>query len=238
MAAKKGKCTNIDGCNKAFDNEIQEVDSMNFVCEECGKTLEEINEPPPVKIPFKRIGIICGLIIGIAILALGLVKMLSGSNPPEENSILRPVTQDTILVDTTNISKPIVTGRDYDTIVKETVVHDTIVKEIVAHDTIVKKETKIPVMAVSPSPTRQNNGELNLGYSIYTGPISNGKAHGSGGTLRFTRSYTIDLKQLSGEQVEVNHGDRMVDVTMKNNRLISGLLKMQNGDTRWINIGE
>ena len=54
----------------------------------------------------------------------------------------------------------------------------------------------------------------------------------------FTRSYTIDLKQLSGEQVEVNSGDRMVDVTMNNNRLISGLLKMQNGDTRWINIGE
>lgn len=224
MATKKGKCTNIDGCDKAFNNEIQEVDSMNFVCEECGKPLVEIKEKRRKKIPFKRIGIICGLIIVFALLALGLVKMLSGSNPPEEN-VLRPVSQDTISADTTNISKPIVPDR----------VHDTIVKETVVHDTIVKKETKI---AVSPSPTRQNKGELNLGYSIYNGPISNGKAHGSGGTLRFTRSYTIDLKQLSGEQVEVNSGDRMVDVTMNNNRLISGLLKMRNGDTRWINIGE
>ena len=226
MATKKGKCTNIDGCDKAFNNEIQEVDSMNFVCEECGKPLEEIKEKRRKKIPFKRIGIICGLIVVLALLGLGLVKLLSGSNPPEEN-VLCPVTQDTILVDTTNISKPIVPDRAHDTIVKETVVHDT----------IVKKETKI-VVSPSPSPTRQNKGELNLGYSIYNGPISNGKAHGSGGTLRFTRSYTIDLKQLSGEQVEVNSGDRMVDVTMKNNRLISGLLKMQNGDTRWINIGE
>lgn len=224
MATKKGKCTNIDGCDKAFNNEIQEVDSMNFVCEECGKPLEELNEKPKKKIPFKRIGIICGFIIIIFLLIFGVFKMLSGSNPPDEN-VPYSDTTDTSLEDTINISKPVDSDR----------IHDTIVKETIVHDTVVKKEDKI---IISPSATRQNNGELNLGYSIYNGPISNGKAHGSGGSLRFTRSYTIDLKQLSGEKVEVNSGDRMVDVTMNNNRLISGLLKMQNGDTRWINIGE
>lgn len=223
MATKKGKCTNIDGCDKAFNNEIQEVDSMNFVCEECGKPLEELNEKPKKEIPFKRIGFICGFIIVIFLLVLGGVKMLSGSNPPDES--VQPDITDTNLEDTTNSSKPIDSDKTHDTIVKETIVHDT----------VVKKEDKI---IISPSPTQQNNGELNLGYFIYNGPILNGKAHGSGGTLRFTRSYTIDLKQLSGEKVEVNSGDRMVDVTMNNNRLISGLLKMQNGDTRWINIGE
>lgn len=224
MATKKGKCMNIDGCDKAFNNEIQEVDSMNFICEECGKSLEEINEKPKVKIPFKRIGIICGLIIILALLVLGLVRMLSGSNSSQEKE-RTSVTQDTTLVDTTNVSKSVDPDRDHGTIVKETIVHDTIVKKEIINTT-------------NSSSTQQNSGELNLGYSIYSGPISNGKAHGSGGTLRFTRSYTIDLKQLSGETVEVNSGDRMVDVTMKNNRLISGLLKMQNGDTRWINIGE
>jgi hypothetical protein len=223
MATKKGKCTNIDGCDKAYNNEIQEVDSMNFVCEECGKPLEEL-KGKIVEPPFKRIGIICGFIIILFLLIWGVVKMLSGSNPPDEN-VPYSDTIDTSLEDTINISKPIDSDR----------IHDTIVKETIVHDTVVKKEDKI---IVSPSTTRQNNGELNLGYSIYNGPISNGKAHGSGGTLRFTRSYTIDLKQLSGEKVEVNSGDRMVDVTMNNNRLISGLLKMQNGDTRWINIGE
>lgn len=224
MATKKGKCMNIDGCDKAFNNEIQEVDSMNFICEECGKPLEEINEKPKVKIPFKRIGIICGLIIIIALLLSGVVRMLSGSNYSQEKE-RTSVTQDTTLVDITNVSKSVDSDRDHETIVKETIVHDTIVKKEIINTT-------------NSSSTRQNSGELNLGYSIYNGPISNGKAHGSGGTLRFTRSYTMDLKQLSGETVEVNSGDRMVDVTMKNNRIISGLLKMQNGDTRWINIGE
>ncbi len=229
MATKKGKCTNIDGCDKAFNNEIQEVDCMNFVCEECGKPLEEIKAKPRKKIPIKRIGVICGLIIILALLVWGIVKMLSVSNPPEVK-VPDSVTQDTAFVDTTNISKPVVSDMTHDTIVKETVVHDTIV--------VKKEEKKEHKTAVGPSPTQQNKGELNLGYSVYNGPISNGKAHGSGGTLRFTRSYTIDLKQLSGEQVEVSSGDRMVDVTMKNNRIVSGLLKMKNGDTRWINIGE
>lgn len=227
MATKKGKCTNIDGCDKAFNNEIQEVDSMNFVCEECGKPLEELNEKPKKKIPFKRIGIICGFIIIIFLLIFWGVKMLSGSNPPNEN-VPYSDTTDISLEDTKNISKPVDSDRIHDTIVKETIVHDTIVQKVVQE----KEKT-----SVSQS-TSKNSGELDLGYSIYNGPISNGKAHGSGGTLRFTRSYTIDLKQLSGEQIEVSSGDKMVDVTMNNNRLISGLLKMKNGDTRWINIGE
>lgn len=80
-------------------------------------------------------------------------------------------------------------------------------------------------------------GPLNLGYGIYEGPIKNGKANGIGGTIRFTRSYSIDLKKASGETVEVNSGDKLVNVKMENNRIIQGQLKRTDGSQRWIIIG-
>ncbi len=81
------------------------------------------------------------------------------------------------------------------------------------------------------------SGKINLGYGVYEGPIKSGKAHGIGGQIRFTRSYTIDLKKASGETVDVYSGDRLVNVKMDNNRLIQGLLKRSDGSQRWIIIG-
>ena len=80
-------------------------------------------------------------------------------------------------------------------------------------------------------------GPINLGYGIYEGPTKGGKAHGIGGTIRFTRSYSIDLKKASGESVEVNAGDRMINVKMDNNRIIQGQLKRADGSQKWIIIG-
>lgn len=79
--------------------------------------------------------------------------------------------------------------------------------------------------------------KVNLGYGVYEGPTKGGKAHGIGGQIRFTRSYTIDLKKASGETVDIYSGDRMINVKMDNNRLIQGLLKRSDGSQRWIIIG-
>lgn len=81
------------------------------------------------------------------------------------------------------------------------------------------------------------SGKVNLGYGVYEGPTQGGKAHGIGGQIRFTRSYTIDLKKASGETIDVYSGDRMINVKMDNNRLIQGLLKRSDGSQRWIIIG-
>lgn len=80
-------------------------------------------------------------------------------------------------------------------------------------------------------------GKINLGYGIYEGPVSGGKANGIGGEIRFTRSYTIDLKKASGETVDVNAGDKMINVKMKDNRIMQGLLKRTDGSQRTIIIG-
>ena len=42
MAIKKGICKNFDNCSLADNNEIQEVDSTEFKCQECGKDLHEL----------------------------------------------------------------------------------------------------------------------------------------------------------------------------------------------------
>ena len=93
------------------------------------------------------------------------------------------------------------------------------------------------VEPTEPKPERSSNGTINLGYGIYEGHVSGGKANGIGGEIRFTRSYTIDLKKASGETVEVEAGDRMINVKMKDNRIIQGLLKRQDGSQRMIIIG-
>jgi len=76
MALKKGVCKNFGNCNLADNNEIQEVDSSEFRCQECGKELYEYKEPPK-PFPLKIILIIIAaiIIIGGGILAyFGLIK--------------------------------------------------------------------------------------------------------------------------------------------------------------------
>ena len=46
MALKKGVCKNFSNCTLADKDEIQEVDSSEFICKECGKPLDEIIENP------------------------------------------------------------------------------------------------------------------------------------------------------------------------------------------------
>lgn len=86
MALKKGICKNFDNCTLAEKPEIQEVDSSEFRCAECGKELYEYTEPPK-RFPLKLILIIVAalLLIGGGIWAyFGLIK----DRPPKvEESI-------------------------------------------------------------------------------------------------------------------------------------------------------
>lgn len=95
----------------------------------------------------------------------------------------------------------------------------------------------VTVKGNNPPPPSTGNCQINLGYGVYDGPCKGGKANGTGGTIRFTSHHTIDLKKASGETVDVEAGDTMVNVKMEDNRLIQGQLKRKDGSTRWIIIG-
>ena len=51
MALKKGVCKNFENCTLADNQEIQEVDSSEFRCTECGKPLFELDSKPPKHFP-------------------------------------------------------------------------------------------------------------------------------------------------------------------------------------------
>lgn len=76
MALKKGVCKNFYNCTLADNNEIQEVDSSEFKCTECGKELHEIPDEDPHPNPKIILIIVAALIlIGGGIWAyFGLIK--------------------------------------------------------------------------------------------------------------------------------------------------------------------
>lgn len=63
MALKKGVCKNFDNCILANNNEIQEVDSSEFRCTECGRELHEIPDEDPHPNPKIILIIVAALIL-------------------------------------------------------------------------------------------------------------------------------------------------------------------------------
>ena len=90
MAIKKGVCKNYGECDLADERKIQEVDSADFVCEECGRPLSECeggNKKTTAPNPKKKF-----LIAGIASLAViggGIAAIfgLSGKDTPDGGTI-------------------------------------------------------------------------------------------------------------------------------------------------------
>lgn len=81
MALKKGVCKNFENCTLADNEEVQEVDSSEFRCTECGKELHEKLEPPPgLKI------IIISVVAAIILVGGGVWTyfVLRGSNESKE----------------------------------------------------------------------------------------------------------------------------------------------------------
>lgn len=65
MAKKKGICKNYDGdCTLCNEKIIQEAESDNFVCEECGSKLTEVSDiPPKNSVPSKTLLATLSLVI-------------------------------------------------------------------------------------------------------------------------------------------------------------------------------
>lgn len=84
MAIKKGICKNFGECDLADERKIQEVDSADFVCEECGKPLTECGSPK-TKEPGKNkvVKIAIGSIAGLAVVG-GIVYALSSNSGADE----------------------------------------------------------------------------------------------------------------------------------------------------------
>lgn len=96
MAIKKGICKNFGECDLADERKIQEVDSADFVCEECGKPLTECANPQ-TKGPGnnKAVKIAIGSIAGLAVIG-GIVYAVSTLSSNSEDDEKGPITAENI----------------------------------------------------------------------------------------------------------------------------------------------
>lgn len=90
MAIKKGICKNFGECDLADERKIQEVDSADFICEECGKPLTECDTPKKVSPNNKAMKIALGSIAGLAVIGGGSYLFMQNtkhSEQPETDTI-------------------------------------------------------------------------------------------------------------------------------------------------------
>lgn len=255
MAKKKGICKNLDGdCSLAAQKTIQEVESTQFVCEECGAELYEVQDKGGKKKP-KGKGKVSGALIAIiaaAVLAVGaacyfIIPAIVGPKTIE-------VTGVTVSPDKVEIK------------VGETVQLDaTVLPDNATNKEIVwfSSDEKVATVDSTGTVKARRAGEVNilaqaagdianhcvvtvkpkekpwidLGWGKYEGPTQNGKAHGIQGQVTVTSFYSIDLKKAPAQYIKVQPGDQLVNCKFVDGKLVSGMLKRTNGEQVAILIG-
>lgn len=207
MALKKGICKNFDNCDLADNKEIQEVDSSEFICAECGKELYEIQEES--KKPKSKLLII---IIAAVVIIGGVVVGIVLSKGDEQ---LPPVSVDIVNEDLPEEDVELSTANEVAT--AET---QTQQETATAGDIIINTNTSNNESTPQKSTPVSTETIKNLGWAMYDGPMKNGKPHGIGGSLKVTKSYTIDLKDGKGSTLDVQPGE-----TIENTKFVDGVLR-------------
>lgn len=216
MALKKGICKNFDNCDLADKREIQEVDSTEFKCTECGKDLHELDEGAGKTggVGNKKLIIIIAAAVVLIGGGVGAALALSGG----EDEV--PVPE---VIDTPAVAEP-----------------EPVVEPELVEDTVAVAETE-PEVKPEPKPAAgtgtgaASSGKFSLGYGTYSGPMQGGKPHGAGGTINVTRSYQIDLKDGRGTMLDIHSGDKIANTKFENGRLRSGELQRTDGTRKWFN---
>lgn len=262
MAKKKGICKNVDGCDLAAEKTIQEAESSQFVCSECGKPLFPVEDK-------KKTGggnsgktkIIAGAVAALALIGGGSYFALSGGGDETDGGVIEPkeILVESLTVDNSSIILKV--GETADLLVRvspenntEDISTESSDPNIVTVDGYHVSANKAGSVQVVLKTSKSNKsatvdvtverkdepgggpgtGKVNISYGFYEGPLSGGKPDGFGGSITVTSSYTIDLKKASGETVTVNRGDKIMNVKMENGRLRQGEIHFADGTRKYI----
>lgn len=120
--------------------------------------------------------------------------------------------------------------------VKETAPEKTEKTETNADAKPHKRKIERPEQSAPPAkkvekPQQSSAGTVNWHGASYTGPLSNGKPDGLGGTLNVVSSC-----DLGGGKV-ASAGDRIIDCDFRNGRFVAGKWMKSDGSSEYINIG-
>lgn len=223
MALKKGVCKNFDNCDLADKQEIQEVESTEFKCSECGKDLHEIATTTKPKGGSKKIVVIAAILV--VIIGAACAYLLVGNEPQMQ---IEPKSEpQTEQQNEEPQNKP-------QTEQQVTEVNST--DEFEDIGCITEEEMKELEAEFKNNQQAETQYDYDFGWAKYNGPMKGGKPHGPTGTLKITRRYSIDLKDGLGSTLDVYPGETIENTKFENGRLRSGELHRLDGTRPYFNI--
>lgn len=214
MAKIKGVCHNYEGCDMASEKVVQEVEKSNFVCQECGKPLYPVKQPPQPWWKKHQRELTLGA--GVLIIGGGITGGILAFSGDKEEPAKEPAKVDTTQVDTTKVDSPVV--------VQPPVVDPPVegpqggVKQPGGGGGV-----KQPVSG-DPAPSTSKN----LGYGKYEGAMKNGQPHGNGTIYYTTRHQVVPSKDIYAES-----GD-YVTGSFRDGKLVSGQLHRKDGNQEFV----
>lgn len=230
-----GQCLN-DGCSKCKSKEIQKIPvRKEFVCQECGKELREVQRPRTWWEKYGKATI--AAIVAVVVIGGGATWLsLSGTSndkPAQQevaatDSVAAVTATDTASTQTTEQeqTKPVADAESQQATPAQATT-------ATPSQTQTATATATPAQAKPLVSTHQANG-ANLKCGKYEGPMSGGKPDGVGGNITVTRPYNIDLKDGSGNSVSISAGDRISNTKFKNGVLQQGQLIRSNGERKFL----
>lgn len=225
-----GQCLN-DGCSKCKSKEIQEIPARkDFVCQECGKELREV--PRPRSFGEKYGKTLTAAIAAVVVIGGGIAWFASSGSDSEKT------VPEVTVADSSSVTTPDTTAIQAS---KEEAEEIPAAQETPAQETTdapapapkASQAPAAPKAAPAATATKAANG-ANLKCGKYEGPMAGGKPDGVGGVITVTRSYTIDLKDGSGNSVNIEAGDRISNTKFKNGVLQQGQLIRSNGERKFL----
>ena len=213
MAKIKGVCHNYEGCDMASEKVVQEVEKSNFVCQECGKPLYPVKQPPQPWWKKHQRELTLG--VGVLIIGGGITGGILAFGGDKEEPAKEPAKVDTTQVDTTKV--------------------DSVVAQPQAEEPKAEKpkaeEPKVDVpKAKQPAGgnSAASSTSKNLGYGKYEGAMENGQPHGRGIIYYNTRHQVVPSKDIYAES-----GD-YVTGSFRDGMLMSGQLHRKDGNQEFV----
>lgn len=213
MAKIKGVCHNYEGCDMASEKVVQEVEKSNFVCQECGKPLYPVKQPPQPWWKKHQRELTLG--VGVLIIGGGITGGILAFSGDKEEPAKEPEKVQTEQVDSTKV--------------------DSVVAQPQAEEPKAEKpkaeEPKVDVpKAKQPAGgnSAASSTSKNLGYGKYEGAMKNGQPHGTGTIYYTTRHQVVPSKDIYAES-----GD-YVTGSFRDGMLMSGQLHRKDGNQEFV----
>ena len=215
MAKIKGVCHNYEGCDMASEKVVQEVEKSNFVCQECGKPLYPVKQPPQPWWKKHQRELTLGA--GVLIIGGGITGGILAFSGDKEEPAKETAKVDTTQVDTTKVDTIVTPPQDPEP-------GDGSDGKSGSGRDGKPGGGRDGNPGVGPVPSTSKN----LGYGKYEGAMENGQPHGRGIIYYNTRHQVVPSKDIYAES-----GD-YVDGSFRDGKLVSGQLHRKDGNQEFV----